>query len=122
MTKSPIFLVVDDSRTSRTLIRSIASQMRPAWRINEASSADEALLSIDAEPPDFVSMDVNMPGMSGLEAAGRIRLKHPGIRVVLCTANIQESVREAAKKSGVHFVSKPVTPDAISDAIAFFES
>ena len=120
--RTPTLLIVDDSRTSRTLIRSMTTKMRPAWRITEASNADEALRLIEAEPPDFVSLDVNMPGISGLEAAGRIRLKYPQTRVSLCTANIQESMREAAKKAGIHFVSKPVTVDAISDAIAFFES
>jgi CheY-like chemotaxis protein len=67
-------------------------------------------------------MDVNMPGISGLEAAGRIRIRHPEIRIVLCTANIQESTREAASKVGIHFVAKPITAATISNAIEFFES
>lgn len=121
MSTPPIILIVDDSRTSRTLIRAMVAQMRPEWRIAEASSGDEALAMVDQEIPDFVSMDVNMPGISGLEAAGRIRLRHPDVRIVLCTANIQESVRHAAEKAGVNFVSKPVTPQSIALAIEFFE-
>lgn len=76
---------------------------------------------IEQEPPALVSMDVNMPGMSGLEAAGRIRLHHPEIRIVLCTANIQDAVRQAAEKVGVRFVAKPITQESIERMVALFE-
>jgi CheY-like chemotaxis protein len=120
-TTTPLLLVVDDSRTSRMLIKGIVSQMRPAWRIVEADSGDAALARVGEEVPVYVSMDVNMPGMSGMEAAGRIRMKHPDIRIVLCTANVQESVRQGAEKAGVHFVAKPITPKSITDMIGYFE-
>lgn len=119
---SPLLLIVDDSRTSRTLIRAMLAQVRPDWRTIEAASGDEALQLVAQESPDFVTLDVNMPGMSGLEAAGRIRLKYPEIRIVICSANIQESVRSAAEKAGVHFAAKPITPKVISDAVTYFEA
>lgn len=118
---TPLLLVVDDSRTSRMLIKGIVTQLRPGWRIVEAASGDEALVKLDEEVPAYVSMDVNMPGMSGMEAAGRIRMRHPDIRIVLCTANVQESVRQGAEKAGVHFVAKPITPKSITDMIGYFE-
>lgn len=119
---APLLLIVDDSRTSRMLIRKMIAEQRPNWRISEAASGNEALEQIKHEPPDFVSMDVNMPGMSGLEAAGHIRLDYPNIRLILCTANVQESVRTAAERVGVLFVSKPITPQNIALAIAHFEA
>jgi CheY-like chemotaxis protein len=118
---TPLLLIVDDSRMSRMLIRAIIADTRPNWRIIEASTGDESVKLVDEHLPDFVSMDVNMPGISGLEAAGRIRIRHPEIRIVLCTANIQESTREAASKVGIHFVPKPITAATISDAVKFFE-
>lgn len=118
----PLLLIVDDSRMSRMLLRALIADSRPDWRIAEAANGDEALALIDSETPDFVSMDVNMPGLSGLEAAGRIRLRHPETRVALCTANIQESIRESAARAGVHFVAKPITAQSVADAIAFFEA
>ena len=119
---TPLLLIVDDSRMSRMLIRAIIADSRPHWRIVEAVSGDEAVRLADEEAPDFVSMDVNMPGISGLEAAGRIRIRHPEARITLCTANIQESTREAASRAGVHFVAKPITAQSVADAIAFFEA
>lgn len=118
----PLLLIVDDSRMSRMLIRAIIADSRPNWRIIEAVNGDEAIALANETPPDFVSMDVNMPGISGLEAAGRIRIRHPDTRITLCTANIQESTREAASRAGVHFVAKPITAQSVADAIAFFES
>lgn len=117
----PLLLIVDDSRTSRMLIKGIVTSLRPGWRIIEAASGDEAIEKVAAESPDFVSMDVNMPGISGLEAAGRIRIRHPEIRIVLCTANVQESVQQAAQKAGVHFVAKPITPVSVTRMVEHFE-
>lgn len=119
---APLLLIVDDSRMSRMLIRAIVADTRPHWRIIEATSGDEAVKLVEEETPDFVSMDVNMPGISGLEAAGRIRIRHPETRITLCTANIQESTREAANRVGLHFVAKPITAQSVANAIAFFES
>ena len=122
MTTEPCLLIVDDSRTSRLMIRRIVESLRPNWQIMEAASGDEALVITEANRPNFVSMDVNMPGISGLEAAGRIRMHYPEIRIVLCTANVQESVRTAAERAGVHFISKPITPDSIAQAVSHFEN
>jgi CheY-like chemotaxis protein len=119
---TPLLLIVDDSRMSRMLIRAIIVDTRPNWRIIEATSGDEAIKLADENLPDFVSMDVNMPGISGLEAAGRIRIRHPDTRIVMCTANIQESTREAAKRAGLEFVAKPITAQSMASAIAFFEA
>ncbi len=118
----PLLLIVDDSRTSRMLIRAMLAQIRPEWQTIEAASGDEALQLVEQSVPDYVSMDVNMPGISGLEAAGRIRIRYPDIRIVLCTANIQESIRTAAEKAGVHFVPKPITPQTVAQAVSHFES
>lgn len=117
-----LLLIVDDSQMSRMLLRAIIADSRPDWRIVEAVNGDEALKMVEETCPDFVCMDVNMPGISGLEAAGRIRIRHPAARIALCTANIQESTREAAARAGVHFMAKPITAPAVADVIAFFEA
>lgn len=119
---APLLLIVDDSRMSRMLLKAIVADSRPDWRIIEAANGDEAIRLANEHHPQFVSMDVNMPGISGLEAAGRIRIHHPDTRIALCTANIQESTREAAAKVGLHFVAKPITPQSVASAIAFFEA
>ena len=118
---APLLLIVDDARTSRMIIRGIVANLRPGWRMVEAASGDEALQRIGEEVPAYVSMDVNMPGMSGLETAGRIRIRHPEVNIALCTANVQESVRNSAEKAGIHFVAKPITEKTVTTMIDYFE-
>ncbi|MEM5786669.1 MAG: response regulator [Syntrophobacteraceae bacterium] len=52
-----------------------------------AGSGAEALVMIDADPPEVVVLDKLMPGLSGLELLARIRSKHPGIPVILLTGH-----------------------------------
>jgi two-component system chemotaxis response regulator CheY len=118
---TPLLLIVDDSKMSRLMISRIIKDLRPGWRIVEAASGSDALDLIEKTPPDLISMDINMPGISGLEAAGRIRMHNPDIRIVLCTANIQDAVRQAAEKAGVMFVAKPITPESVVNMVALFE-
>ncbi|MFD2111840.1 response regulator transcription factor [Thiorhodococcus fuscus] len=120
-TDSPLLLIVDDSKMSRMMISRIVADLRPDWRLAEAADSVDALAAIEREAPHYVSMDVNMPGMSGLEAAGRIRLHNPEIKIVLCTANIQDAVRQAAENAGVKFTAKPITPDSIARMVELFE-
>ncbi len=121
MTTTPSLLIVDDSRMSRMLIRAIVAQQRPDWTFVEAASGEEALTQVEAHAPTFVSMDVNMPGMNGLEAAGRIRIRYPEIRIAICTANIQASTEQESRKLNLYFIKKPVTEASITQMIACFE-
>jgi CheY-like chemotaxis protein len=114
-------LVVDDSRTSRMLLKAQISQQRPDWNIIEAASGDEAVALVDANPPQYVTMDVNMPGISGLEAAGKIRIHHPEVKISLCTANIQENTKQTALNVGIYFAKKPITENSVKEMITFFE-
>ncbi len=116
----PLLMIVDDSRMSRMLIKAIVVAQRPEWRIVEAASGDEAIARVDEEAPDYITMDVNMPGTNGLEAAERILQKHPGIRIAVCTANVQERMRDAAARAGLFFVGKPITEATVAPALAFF--
>lgn len=121
MGRHPTLMIVDDSRTSRAIIRKIVTQLRPDWAIREAVSGDEALDMLTDTPPAFISMDMNMPGTNGMDAAREIRARHPDIRIALVTANIQDSVQAEATRIGLCFVKKPVTEAGIGMAISFFE-
>ena len=107
-------LVVDDSRVARMMTGAAIQRLRPGWGIVEAASGEEALALAQAQPPDFVLMDVNMPGIGGLEAARRMCADHPGVRLSLLTANIQDPVREHAVGLGVGFLTKPLSEEALS--------
>ncbi len=121
-TPSKTLLIVDDSRVSRMLIRTLVAKHRPGWTLREASSADEALEQLDGQLPDYVTMDINMPGMLGTDAAERMAHDHPGrMRIALFSANVQAAHQTRADALGMRFVAKPVTDKSVLQAIAYFE-
>ncbi len=113
-------LIVDDSKVSRMMIKAKVAQAQPDWLILEAGSGDEALTLARAQTPDFITMDVNMPGINGFEAVARIRAFNPFVRIAMLTANIQESSCAQAAALKVTFVKKPVTEAAVREAIDYF--
>lgn len=112
-------LIVDDSKVSRMRIRAFFTSHCPHWTIQEAGSGDEAIGMAASDPPDFVTMDVNMPGMSGFETAQLMQMRNPAVRVVMLTANIQEGSRKAAESLHIHFVAKPATEASLQQALDY---
>lgn len=112
-------LIVDDSKVSRMRIRAFFVTHCPHWTLQEAESGDAAIALAAADAPDFVTMDVNMPGMSGFEAAQLMLLRNPNIRIVILTANIQESSRQAAASLRLNFVAKPASESSLTQALNF---
>jgi len=113
-------LIVDDSKVSRMMIRNKVSQLQPDWQIVEAGTGDEAVAMVRASAPDFITMDVNMPGINGFEAVEQIRAFNTSTKIAMLTANIQESSRAKASDLNVTFVQKPATDLAIRQALDYF--
>jgi len=117
---SRTLLIVDDSKVSRMMIRAKVAQLQPDWTIMEAGNGDEAVALVRASAPDFITMDVNMPGINGFEAVEQIRAFNTSARIAMLTANIQEASRDRAAQLQVTFVKKPATEPAIREAIDYF--
>ena len=113
-------LIVDDSKISRMFIRQHISAKQPDWILSEASTGQEAIDMINAEKPDYCTMDINMPGMLGTDAARIILAQHPDLRLVIFSANVQEAYQEEARGMGTILVSKPVNEKSIAEALAYF--
>ena len=114
-------LIVDDSKVSRMLIKAMMAAHHSDWQFAEADSGDKALLHIASNPVDLVTMDVNMPGMNGLDAAEQIKAQRPQAFIAMMTANVQSSTRQRAEQIGVHFFGKPITEDIIAQIVKRFE-
>ena len=104
----PVVLVVDDSRAIRTVIEACLSGINCDIRF--AANGPTALEMIDADPPDLVLLDVQMPGMDGYEVCVRIRAnpRFKLLPVVMITArtHTQDRVR-ALEKGADDFMTKP---------------
>jgi len=112
-------MIVDDSKVSRMRIRAFFAAHCPQWTVQEAGSGDEALVMAASDQPDYVTMDVNMPGMSGFETAQLMLLRDPNIRIVMLTANIQEGSRQLAASLRLNFVAKPATENSLQQALEY---
>ena len=62
-------LVVDDSKVSRMVIKAHILAVHPHWQVVEAGTGDEAVELVARSVPDYCTVDVNMPGMPGTDAA-----------------------------------------------------
>ncbi len=114
-------LIVDDSPTSRQIIRNHLSRHRRTWSLFESDNGEDALAMVGMIQPDFVTLDVNMPNMSGLAVAEEMVKMVPKLHITLITANIQDAVRKRAAELGIGFLEKPVKETTVLRAITILE-
>jgi two-component system chemotaxis response regulator CheB len=83
-----IFLVDDSAFVRRALTRVLATE--PGFRVvGEAATGEEAIARIPAADPDFVTLDVGLPGMDGLAVLGALLRWKPSLKVVMLSAHTQ---------------------------------
>jgi two-component system, chemotaxis family, protein-glutamate methylesterase/glutaminase len=83
-----IFLVDDSAFVRRALTRVLATE--PGFRVvGEAASGEEAIARIPAADPDFVTLDVGLPGMDGLAVLAALLRWKPSLKVVMLSAHTQ---------------------------------
>jgi two-component system chemotaxis response regulator CheY len=98
-------MIVDDDERMRSLIRSIVADL--ADPITECADGAEAQAIYERLHPDWVLMDVMMPGMNGLVATSKIVAFDPSAKIVIVTGNESQRWRDAATSAGpCAFVSK----------------
>jgi DNA-binding NarL/FixJ family response regulator len=93
-------LLADDHSLVRAGIRSLLGAMADVQVVAEASSGEEALELAAREQPDVVLMDIAMKGITGLDAAARMRDQHPGVRVVILSMHSGEEYVLQALRAG----------------------
>src|SRR5436190_22897073 len=82
-TKTVAVLIVDDQLLFRAVARTVIGMTSGFAVTTKAASGKEAIEQVDAHPPDLVLMDINLPGINGIEATRRIRSAHPDTAVIL---------------------------------------
>jgi CheY-like chemotaxis protein len=98
-------LLVDDDAGFRELLRTTFEDVQV--EVDEAGSAAEAETRISASRPDVIVLDVNLPGIGGLDLCGRIARLHPDLKVIVFTAADDPDIRRQAFAAGATaFVSK----------------
>lgn len=109
LTQSHI-LIVDDDVNHRAMLRALLSE----WGANtdEAGSGTEAVALSKEQPYDLILMDVQMAGMTGIEALRVIKAYNPAIPILIMTAysNVENAV-EAIKAGAYDYLPKPLEFD-----------
>lgn len=93
-------VIVDDQSPFRDVARTLVSLLK-GWRVvGEAESGEQAVDVVLAQKPDVVLMDINLPGINGIEATRRIMTQLPGVRVVLLSTYQADDLPADAQSCG----------------------
>lgn len=99
-------LIVDDEEHLRYSLRKLLK--KPGFEIIEASNGLEALKMLEVEEPHLMLMDIEMPGMNGLEAIQKVKERYPSLPVIIITAyGTTERVIAAMKHGAFEYLEKP---------------
>lgn len=99
-------LVTDDDPDLRRVLRRTLGALN--FDVTESSDGEHALRQIGAYPFDVVLMDVNMPGMGGIEACLEIRRKSPRLQILMLTVLDKETDKVEALDAGADdYITKP---------------
>jgi len=93
-------LIVDDQPPFRVAANLVFDLIDEFEVVGEATSAEDALEQIAALEPDLVVMDINLPGMSGIEATRRLVAEHPDTFVLLVSTYQVDDLPAGAESSG----------------------
>ena len=116
-------LIVDDQAPFRAVARSLVRLLHGWEVVGEAATGEDAVEWFVADGgravPDVVLMDINLPGINGIEATRRITAAAPGTRVVLVSTYAQQDLPADARTCGaVAYVSKDdLTPRLLRDLL-----
>lgn len=108
-------LVVDDNIIARTTIRHLAGQVSGLSVVGECSNGIEAFNLLRQEKIDLLLLDIEMPGMTGLELTKNLGTQSPAI---IFTTSKKEYAVEAFELNVVDYLVKPITPARFIQAIS----
>ncbi|MCG8484839.1 MAG: response regulator [Clostridia bacterium] len=115
-------LVVDDEVRERNIVRLLFQQKyENQFYINEAGSGEETLKILEEGQADILIIDIQMPGMNGLETVKKIRETNKQIYIIILTAfNYFEYAKEAIEAGVNDFLLKPLIRDELKKAMDKF--
>ncbi len=110
-------LITDDAAFMREMLREIITEGGYEV-VAEAADGEETLARFNEYHPDVVTLDIVMPGKSGLEVLRELTALHSGACVVMCSALGQEAlVMEALEAGAKEYIIKPFKPEQVLGAL-----
>ncbi len=111
-------VIVDDHPFFREGVREVLNAEADIDVIAEAETGDEALTLIPKVNPDVTLMDVNLPGINGMQATKKLKDKHPSFKFVILTAyDDDEQIYHAVRIGASAYFAKDVAPKQLVSTI-----
>lgn len=111
-------LIVDDHAVVRQGYASLLAQVLSPCVVREAGNGDQAYSMCQEDAPQVMIMDVNMSGISGIEAARRILQRFPGVNVLFFSMYDEVPVVTQALNTGARgYITKSCTPEILIEAV-----
>jgi two-component system, cell cycle response regulator DivK len=111
---SKCILVVEDQEDNRRILRDLLGNA--GYALMEAESGEEALTAVEAQRPDLILMDIQLPQMDGYEAARRIKSnpEMKAVPIIAVTSYALAGAEAKARAAGCNaYISKPFSPRAL---------
>ena len=110
-----VLIVEDEPRLREMLTRAVREM---GFDPMAASTAEAALRSMEHRPADILILDLNLPGMNGMELLERLHASHPDVQVIILTGfGDLEAAKRAIHLNVVDFLTKPCALGALEEAI-----
>ena len=124
MAETPLtVLLVDDHPFVREGIRSFLSDEPEFAVVGEASTGEDAMRLAEELKPDFILLDINMPGVTGLEIVTNLRKTVPASKVLILTVhNSREYVLHVARSGAHGYLLKEAPPEELLRAMKLIQS
>ena len=111
-------LIVDDEPLELDQLEWIIHSLDPLWEIQRAEDGHAAIRYLEQDSFDLLLLDINMPGMDGLEVAAWTRNRLPDLPIIMVTARTDFASTQKALRLGVaDYVGKPVIEKELTDAL-----
>jgi two-component system response regulator DesR len=111
-------LLADDQALVRGAIAALLGLEPDLEVVAEVGSGDDAVAAVEQHSPDVALLDVEMPGLDGIEAAHQIRERSPGTRVLMVTTFGRPGYLKRALQAGASgFVVKETPAAQLADAV-----
>ncbi len=110
-------LLVDDHTIVRSGLRRLFAAL-PNAHISEATTGEEALTLARTERPALIVLDLNLPGLGGLELLRRVLAEHPDGRVIVLSMHAEALYATRALRMGAAgYLSKNASPEELLEAV-----
>ena len=107
-------LIIDDNMIARTTMKQLASQVKDLVVIADFDNAMDAYAFLQQQPVDILLLDIEMPGMTGLELTKNLSRNRP---LIIFTTSKKEYAVEAFELNVADYIVKPVTVSRFIQAI-----